>query len=164
MLIHIVVTAGGALLSIAGLVGCVLPIIPGPLLSYAAVVLLFFAPASEGISVTLLIVLGIASAAAMLSDQILPAVSSRRAGAGKAGITGSVIGMLVGMIFFPPFGLVIGAFLGALGGELLFHRDNRKPFKAALGVLHGTLLATLIKLSVAAVSAFFFAQGAIALF
>lgn len=52
MLIHIVVTAGGALLSIAGLVGCVLPIIPGPLLatliklSIAAVSTFFFVRAA----------------------------------------------------------------------------------------------------------------------
>ncbi|MFO7848896.1 MAG: DUF456 domain-containing protein [Spirochaetia bacterium] len=164
MILDIVLTTVGSLLSLFGLIGCVLPIVPGPLLSYGAVVLIFFAPGSDLISVSLLVVLGLVSLAAMLGDQVLPAVSSRRAGAGRAGIIGSVIGMIAGMIFFPPFGLVIGAFLGALAGEILFHRENRKPLKAAFAVFRGTLLATLIKLCVAAVSTYFFAKGAIALF
>lgn len=55
---------------------------------------------------------------------VLPLLTARRWGAGKVGICGSVIGMLAGMFLLPPFGAIIGTFLGAVVGELRFGKPD----------------------------------------
>ncbi len=160
---EIAVVGIGAVVSIVALVGCILPIVPGPPLAFLPVLLLFLVGGTALISPALLLALAVLVVGATVADHVLPPAAAHRAGAGRPGILGSVLGMIIGLVFFPPFGLVIGAFLGAFVGELLFHRQNRTPLRAALGVLRGSLLATLIKLATAAVTVFVFARGAIQL-
>ena len=66
--------------------------------------------------------------------------------------------VIAGM-FFPPLGVIIGAFTGAFIFELLFNRENEHPLKAAIGVLTGTLLGILLKLAVCGVITVFFIRG-----
>ena len=63
------------------------------------------------------------------------------------------------MIFFPPLGVIIGAFFGALLAELLFNRENENPLKAALGVFTGTVFGIILKLTVSGVITGFFISG-----
>ena len=160
MVSEIIFLVAGSLLIIAGFVGCVAPVLPGPLLSFAALILVSIPSGFSLYRPVLLVILGAAAFLSQLLDNILPVISSNKAGAGKAGIWGSILGMLAGMIFFPPYGVIIGAFLGALAGEMLFNRDNEHPFKAALGVFTGTLLGILIKIAVSGVITTFFILGA----
>ena len=127
MALEIIFTVIGALLVIAGLIGCIVPVIPGPILSFISLILISI-PSGFGIFKPLtLVILGAAAIASQLLDNLLPVFSSNRAGAGKAGIWGSIIGMIAGMFLFPPFGVIIGAFFGALFGEMLFNRENKNP-------------------------------------
>lgn len=144
---------------ILGVIGCILPVLPGPVLSFASLLIISIPGGFTLYSTGLLVVLGILTLASQLLDNIFPVLASRQAGAGKGGIGGSVLGMFLGMIFFPPFGVFIGAFTGALIGEVLFHKDNEYPLKAALGVFSGTLLGIFIKLSVSGVMAFYLLRG-----
>ncbi len=160
---EIAVIGLGILISIVALVGCIVPIIPGPPLAFLPVLLLFFVGGTTLFSPLLLLGLAALVVGATVADHVLPPAAAQRAGAGRPGIIGSVLGMLVGLVFFPPFGLVAGAFLGALLGEVLFHRQNRRPLRAALGVLRGSLIATLVKLVAAAINVVVFARGAFAL-
>lgn len=164
MVMEITLIVLGSLALLIGLVGCVLPILPGPIIGWVAMLAVFIAGGSELLPIWLLVLTAALAVAGALMDQVLPAASSHRAGAGRAGVIGSVVGMIAGMIFFPPFGLIIGAFLGALLGEILFHRDNTHPVKSAFGVLRGTLLATLVKLTVTGIFAVIFIQRTVALF
>ena len=164
MIIEILTVAGGAVLLLLGFIGCVLPVLPGPVLSFAALILISV-PASFGLfSPVLLIVLAAAAVVSQLLDNIFPVIASKKAGAGKAGITGSVIGMIAGSILFPPFGTVIGAFAGALAGELIAGRGNENPLKAALGVFTGTIMGIVLKLAVSGFIAAVFIRGAVRLF
>lgn len=92
-------------------------------------------------------------------DYLLPIFTAKRYGASKFGIWGSILGMILGIVLFPPFGLIIGAFLGALFGELIFNKDKRNAAKAGLGVFIGTMLGIVVKLSVSGVIAFFFVKA-----
>lgn len=154
----------GTLLVIAGIVGCIVPVLPGPPVAFAALLLVSWAGSWAVYPLWILILLAALAVFAALMDSILPVAASRRAGAHKTGVWGSVAGMLAGTIFFPPFGTIIGAFLGALIGELLVRREDSQPLKAALGVFSGTIAATLVKLSVSGAIAFFFVKGAVGLF
>ncbi|MBI9104468.1 MAG: DUF456 domain-containing protein [Spirochaetales bacterium] len=156
MITDIIAILLGSIVVLLGFIGCIVPVIPGPLLSFSGLIILSIAGGFTLYSPGLLIILGIAAAASQFLDNIFPVLASKRAGAGKAGVWGSVSGMIVGMIFFPPLGVIIGAFLGALAGEVLFNRENKDPLKAALGVFTGTLLGIVLKLIVCGIIAGFF--------
>lgn len=136
----------GLLLGLAGIIGCILPIIPGPPISYIGLLLVAWGRGWEKPSVTFLVIMAIVTILATVLDYVLPAVGAKKFGASKWGITGSVIGMLVGIFFIPPFGMVIGTFLGAVVGELARGRENSEALKAGWGVFIGTISATAVKL------------------
>ncbi len=164
MALTIFVTVAGSLLVIAGLVFSVLPPIPGPILSYLALLLISLAAGWTVYSPVLLVVLAVLVLGVTILDGLLPIWGAGRAGAGRAGVWGSVVGMIVGSFFIPPFGTIIGAFVGALLAELIFHRENRRPLQAALGVFSGTMLATLLKLAAAGVTGVYFVRGVVRAF
>lgn len=164
MLLEILAAVAGSLVLIAGIFGCIVPVLPGPPVAYIALLIVSWVGGWEVYALWVLLVMAAAAIGAAVLDSVLPILTSRRSGAGKAGIWGSVAGMLVGTVFFPPFGTVIGAFAGALAGELLARREGRNPLKSAFGVFTGTLLATVIKLSVSGVTAVLFVRGLIRIF
>lgn len=160
MFVEILSISIGALMVLVGLLGCIVPVVPGPVLAAGALFILSAAGGWEVYSWVVLIGWSLAALAAQILDNVLPARSAGRAGAGRGGIWGSVLGMIVGTLVFPPFGVFIGAFLGALGGELVFHRENREPLKAAFAVFRGTLGAIVVKLAVVGAIAVVFVRGA----
>lgn len=149
----------GFIVLAAGIVGCVLPIIPGPPLAYVALLLLSIARKWEAVSPTVLIVLGVAAVVVTVIENLMPIITSKWKGASKAGIWGSVIGMVVGLFFFPPFGVIIGTFLGAVLGELLFSKHPEGALKAGWGVFLGTMIGIALKLAVSGVIAVYFLRA-----
>ncbi len=159
--IMVVLIVLGFILLAAGLIGCVLPVIPGPPLSYAALILLSIARKWEAFSPAVLIVLGVCTVVVTVLDYLLPILTSKRKGAGKAGIWGSIIGMVAGIVFFPPFGAIIGTFVGAVLGELIFSNQPDSALKAGWGVFLGTMLGIALKLAVSGVIAFYFTRAVV---
>ena len=160
MALAIIFTVLGALAIVVGLIGCIIPAIPGPVLAYLSLILISIPGGWDLYPLWSLIFLGVVALSSTVIDNILPAWASKKSGAGKPGVWGSVLGMVAGSIFFPLVGTIVGAFAGALLGELLFNRSNEKPFKAAMGVFKGTMLGVLIKITVTGVLALFFIRGA----
>ena len=148
---------------LVGIVGCIVPVLPGPIIALAAPLAISIAGGWEVFQPVTLVIVAVVAVATTLGDSVLPARSASKAGAGRPGVVGSVVGMLIGSFLFPPFGTIIGAFLGTLAGEVLFNRENRDPVKAALGVFRGTLLATLLKLASVGATAAVSVRGAITL-
>lgn len=163
MFFSILMTLLGALLVLAGIFGCIVPVLPGPPVSYLGLLALVLAGGWGLYPLWLLISLAVVAIAAAALDSVLPAAGGKRAGAGKAGVWGSVIGMLAGTFLLPPFGTIIGAFLGALLGEALLGSGGSNSWRAAMGVFSGTMLATVIKLAASGATAFFFVSGAVRL-
>ena len=149
----------GLLIALIGLVGSILPVIPGPPLSYAALIILSLAKQWEPFNITFLIVMGALMLAVSLVDYVFPAIGARRYGASKAGVWCSVIGMLVGIFFIPPWGMFIGAFAGAVIGELVFGKGERGALRAGWGVFIGTMVGTGFKLAFCGVCIFFYVKG-----
>jgi uncharacterized protein YqgC (DUF456 family) len=149
----------GFIVLAAGIVGCVLPIIPGPPLAYAALLLLSIARKWQAVSPTVLIVLGAAAVVVTVIENLMPIITSKWKGASKAGIWGSVIGMVVGLVFFPPFGVIIGTFAGAVLAELLFSKRPEGALKAGWGVFLGTMIGIALKLAVSGVIAVYFLRA-----
>jgi uncharacterized protein len=159
MLIEIISMIFAIMALIIGIIGCVVPVLPGPLLSFTSLLIISLPGSFSLYRPRLLILLGALALLSQFLDNIFPVLASKKAGAGKGGTWGSVAGMLLGMVFFPPLGVFAGAFLGALLGEILFNKENEEPLKAALGVFTGTLLGIVFKLSVSAVIAVYLING-----
>lgn len=148
--VEIVLIVLGLLLLLTGLVGCVLPVLPGPPISYSGMILLWWARDwhAESFGWPAMLVLGLLTIVVTVLDFVVPAWGAKRYGASKMGVWLSVLGMLVGMLFFPPFGMLVGAFAGALSGELLAGRREGEAAKAAWGVFIGTMAGIGLKLAV----------------
>jgi uncharacterized protein len=100
--------------------------------------------------------LGVIVAVAVTLDSFMPAEGSRRMGGSKLGIYGTLIGFLVGLIFFPPMGIIFGPIAGAFIGELIAGKKTESALKAAMGSFIGFLVATGLKIGVAVALAYYY--------
>jgi uncharacterized protein len=107
----------GVLFIIGGILGGVLPVLPGPPLSYIGLLFLHFTEKYQ-FSTRFLIIWAIVTVVVYLLDYVIPAWGTKRFGGSNRGIWGSIIGLVIGLFFFPPFGIIIGPFVGAVIGEL----------------------------------------------
>lgn len=144
-----------ALLLLAGFVGALLPVLPGPPLSWLGILLLHFTTYAA-FSSSFLLVTAIFMVVITILDLYIPVWGTKKFGGTKAGIYGSTIGLLLGLFFFPPFGVIIGPFLGAFIGELLVNSNEVKTaLKSATGSFIGFLLGSGIKLAFCGVMAYY---------
>lgn len=134
-----------AILMLLGLLGCILPALPGPPVSYAGFILLHFTDKVQ-FSTTQIIVLLLMVILAQVIDYFIPILGSKYSGGTKWGSWGAFIGSVAGL-FFLPWGLVLGPFLGAVIGELLGDADIRLALRSGTGALLGFLLGTVLKLA-----------------
>jgi len=151
---------GGILCTLAGIAGCVLPVIPGPPLSWLGLLLLHWTRFAQFSTTFLLVMASIALAVTVL-DYIIPLWGTKRFGGSKAGIWGATLGMVAGLFFFPPLGLIIGPFAGAVLGEVIAGKDTAHAFRAGVGSFIGFLFSTGLKLGVSLIMAVYFFKGLI---
>lgn len=133
----------GILCLITGLVGCFLPILPGPPVAYTGLLLLHFTDKVQFTTAELLIWLLIVVIAQIL-DYFIPMLGSKYSGGSRWGTRGCLAGTLIGL-FFMPWGIILGPFLGAFIGELLGGRETGQALKSGLGSLLGFLFGTVLK-------------------
>ncbi|MBN1480357.1 DUF456 domain-containing protein [candidate division KSB1 bacterium] len=146
----------GFILSFVGLVGCVVPALPGTPLNFLALILLSFAKDWEPFSASFLVIMAVVAVVVSILDNVIPAWGAKKYGAEKTSVWMALAGTLVGIIFFPPFGIFIGAFVGALVGELLHGKEAMTALKAGWGVFVGTFLGIGIKLFASGIMFFYF--------
>ncbi|MDB4583252.1 DUF456 domain-containing protein [Draconibacterium sp.] len=145
----------GSIFIISGILGCVLPIIPGPPLSYVGLLLLHFTEKYSFASKFLIIWAAI-TIAVYVVDYFIPMWGTKKFGGSKRGIWGSIIGLLIGLFFFPPIGIIIGPFLGAVIGELSAGKDSGTALKSGFGSFMGFLTGTLLKLITSGMMTWYF--------
>jgi uncharacterized protein YqgC (DUF456 family) len=135
----------GGLFLLGGIAGSVLPIIPGPPIAFLGVV---FAQLSNRIIIDnqWMWILGISAVVITIIDYVIPSYFTKRYGAHKLSTVLSLVGMIVGLLFFPPFGLIIGPFIGAFIGELMAGRIWKQGIKSAWATFIGFLFGTMLKL------------------
>ena len=142
----------GLLLILTGIMGCFLPALPGPPLSWVGLLFMYITNSVPMdwwmLGITLVIALGV-----VVLDYIIPVAGTKRFGGTKAGVWGTTIGLVVALIFpiFGLFGIIIWPFIGALVGELLNKAGHRQAFKAAFGSFIGFMTGTFLKFVIAVV-------------
>ena len=118
---------------IVGLLGAVVPVLPGPPLSFIGLLVLQWS-GRAGFTLTFLVIWAAITVAVTVMDYILPSLLAKKFGGSRSAAIGSFVGLLAGLFFFPPWGFIAGSFLGAFIGELIHNsRDGVKALKAALG-------------------------------
>lgn len=143
------------LLMILGIIGSFLPVLPGPLTSWAGLLVLHFTEGVE-LSHTFLVSTLIVAIFIYILDYIIPALGTKRFGGSRAGMIGTTLGLLVGILSPIPFSIIIGPFVGALIGEMIHRNDFDKALKAAFGSFLGFIASTFLKFIVAIIYLGFF--------
>jgi len=155
----------GILLILGGIAGSVLPILPGPPLAFAGMLLLRFTdyvePTRQESYDNLLWIFAFVVIVISIIDYLVPVWGTKKFGGSRAGTWGAAIGVIVGL-FFAPIGLILGPFIGAVLGEMLTGRDEKTSLKAGFGSLIGFLFGVAMKISVSVLIAFYFLREALA--
>ncbi len=135
----------GFLLSLIGIAGSFLPVLPGPFTGWLGLLLLHLTSVIPMSYIFLGITLAI-SIIIWVLDYIIPSIGTKKFGGSRWGAIGTTIGLIIGLISPIPLGFIIGAFLGALIGELLYNsKDIQRAFKAVFGSFLGFLASTTLK-------------------
>lgn len=135
-------------LVLAGVVGTVLPALPGVPLVFAGMALAAWAGDFQIVGPGMLVLLGLLTVLSIAIDFFAAALGARRVGASRLALIGAVIGTFAGL-FFGPLGLLAGPFVGALAGELIHVRELRQATRVGFGTWIGIVLGTVLKLGLA---------------
>lgn len=146
------------ILILVGLLGCILPIIPGPPLSFLGLLILHYTDFADYSTNFLLIVAFIAILVTVL-DYIVPIWGTKKFGGSKAGMWGATIGMIIGIIFLGPLGLILGPLVGAIIGESIKGANNKDAFRSGLGAFFGFLMGVGLKLAASIYITWHFIKG-----
>ena len=156
----------GAICLLLGLIGCVAPVLPGVPLSYLGLLLLHFTDRVQ-FSWQFLVVWGVVVVVIQILDYFIPAWGTKKFGGTKYGVWGSTIGLFAGF-FLGPLGIIIGPFIGAVLGELIYFNRHPQPateqphntnfnraLRAGFGSFIGLLTGTLLKLACCGFATFY---------
>ncbi len=148
----------GFIFCLTGIAGAILPVLPGPIMSWVGLLCLYLCPSIPmnywilGFTLLVSILIGIL-------DYIIPSVGTKKFGGSKYGVYGTTLGLLIGFLLPVPLGFVIGGFLGAFIGEMIFDSSNiKRAGKAAFGSFIGFLASTTMKFIVSLFIAGVFVQ------
>ncbi len=147
-------TIVASIVMLGGLAGCIVPLLPGPPLSYGALLLLQLRT-DPPFTLKFLVTWGIIAAVVTLLDYFIPIWGTKKFGGSSYGVWGCGIGLLLGF-FFGPVGIVVMPFLGALVGEWMANRNSDQALRAAFGSFLGFLAGTLLKLVTCLVMLWYF--------
>lgn len=147
------------LLMFLGLIGSVLPLVPGPLLIWLGALLWAANDGFLAVGWPTLFLLGLLTILAWSSDLILTAVFSRRMGASWKAVLGAILGGFAGGILFggwiPIVGTLVATVLGAVAGmvamEVFDKRDLRLALRSTQGYVVGVLASSLLEAVLAVV-------------
>ena len=164
---NVVLIIVAILLVLIGLVGAVIPGIAGPPFSFLGLLALSFV---DGIiySTSFLVVMGIIAAVVFALDYVVPSWGTKKFGGTKAGVRGSTVGLILGLLVTMVFpigfiAVLLGPFVGAYIGETTAGNGGDKALKAAFGSFFGFLVGTGLKVIYACVCIYFIVRDLIGL-
>jgi uncharacterized protein YqgC (DUF456 family) len=157
---HYVLLILGIIMMLIGIIGCLLPVLPGPPLSFLGLILLHVSRFGQ-FTPTVLIVMASITVVVSILDYIVPIWGTKRFGGSKYGTRGATVGLIIGL-FLGPVGIILGPLMGAIVGELIFKDDMSYALKAGFGSLLGFLTGIGLKLAASFIMTFYFVKEWIA--
>lgn len=134
-------------LVVTGVLGLLLPALPGIVLVFAGLVVAAWAEDFIYVGQGTLIFLLVLCLLGYVIDFLAGALGASRYGAGKYSIIGAAIGAVAGIFFGLP-GILLGPFIGAVAGELYIRRDIRAAGLAGFGAWVGLVVGTAAKIAI----------------
>jgi len=150
----------GIILMILGIIGCLVPVLPGPPISYLGLIMLHVTRFGQFTTTVLVALAGVTIVVTIL-DYIVPIWGTRKFGGSKYGMRGATVGLIIGL-FLGPVGIIVGPLIGAIVGELIFKDDMKYAIKAGFGSLLGFLTGIGLKLAASFIMTFYFVKELIA--
>jgi len=136
---------------IVGLVGTIVPVLPGVILIFSGMVVYGILSNFETLTVFFFVLQGVATVMVLLVDYVASALGARHFNGSRQAAIGGALGIIGGLILFGPLGIVVGPFAGATIAELLKGKDVSLSIKTGFGTLIGVLGGTILKLFAEAV-------------
>ena len=155
---NVVLWICAVILVLVGLVGIVLPALPGHILILAGLILAAWADGFTRVGPAMLVLIGVIGASSYAVDFAAAALGAKHMGASKRAMVGAALGTVLGL-FFGFVGVVIGPLLGAVLGELTQHRDWKRVGKAGMAAWIGFAIGTAVKVAIAFVMLGLFAAA-----
>ena len=149
--IDILLFIGAGILFFIGVVGCIIPGLPGTPLCWGGLLCASFTSVCQ-VSWTVLIVCAVITAVVEIVNGVVPAFFARKAGGSKEAAWGSIIGTFIGLLGLG-IGMFLGEFLGAFIGEMI---HNEKDVKHALVVAFWSFLGFITGAGLRLLTAFTF--------
>ncbi len=143
----LIATISGIII-LAGLVGTILPFLPGAPLALGGLILYGWFTNFTHVTVLGILVFSFLTALTIIFDFLAPALGAKGYKSSRAGVWGAMIGGAVGIFTMGPLGAIFGPFLGGFIGEYLVNPSHEHALKAAWGAFVGMMIGTLFKLIV----------------
>lgn len=153
----------GYVLIITAFIGCIIPGLPGPPFAFLSIIAIYLFDNST-FSSQFLWIIGIITMGVFFLDYLLPIMGAKMFKATKYGIWFSIIGMLIGIFFFPPFGMILGMLFGAIIGELVAGKAKAEAIKVGIISFIFSIFAILIKIALVGIMAYYFTKSVIYLY
>ncbi len=144
----VLITIVSGLMIVIGFIGSVLPVLPGPPLSYAGLFVYAWWTGFDRIGWIPLVIFGALTVLTLVVDVISPALGAKGYKASKYGAWGSIIGAFMGMFVLGPIGIILGPFLGAFIGEYIHAQNHERALRVAWGAFVGFLIGSAFRLAV----------------
>ncbi len=143
------------ILILIGIIGSIVPIIPGPPITFCGLLLVHFI-SKQPFTIEFLVILGVLAVLSAIIDNVLPVYATKKFNGSKKGVWGSAVGLIIGLFFFPPFGIIIGPMAGAFFGEIIDGKAPNDSFKPAFGSFIGFLSSIFLRFALSIVMAYYF--------
>ncbi len=143
------------LLLLIGILGSIVPILPGPPIAFCGLVLVQFS-SKHPFSTEFLIIFGMLAIVSAVIDNVLPIYTTKKFNGSRKGVWGSAIGLIIGLFFFPPFGIIIGPMVGAFLGEILDGKSPNNSLRPAFGSFIGFLSSIFLRFALSIVMTYYF--------
>jgi uncharacterized protein len=133
-------------LMVVGLVGTVLPALPGVILVLAGVIVGAWIDDFTKVPVWIVVLIGVIAVVAWVTDYVATVLGAKKAGASKLALLGAAIGTLLG-ILMGLIGLLFMPLVGAALGQYLSERNSKNAAKVGIATWLGLLVGTVIKIA-----------------
>jgi uncharacterized protein YqgC (DUF456 family) len=134
-----------AALMVVGLVGTIVPSLPGIPLIFGGIWLIAAADRYHHLGLWWLLGIAVIGAIGLTLDLLAGALGAKRVGASKQAVWGALLGTVIGLFFGLP-GLLLGPFVGAALGELAAGNSILRSTNVGVSAWFGIIFGTIIKL------------------
>lgn len=155
--VQVVALVCASLVILVGLIGTVVPLIPGTVLIFVGALLYALVEGFHAVGWPTLVVLGLLTLLATTADLWASSVGAKMGGASGWSVVFGLLGGLVGLLVFSLPGAIVGALAAVFLTEILRQDDWRQALKAGSGWIVGWLLATILQVAVGVIMVAIFA-------